>query len=412
MAEVLSLLNSGYKKGQCAIRIEGGQQGSPQIGLFDVFGFKALAGTEELAATLQSRCIITPMTRAVRKVNLFMNEQQAQKLRNQLLKYRLLNLGQANEDMITDFLSENEGFRNARVIELFISLIQVAPTQEVKQRLVELMKQITQSRLDAEQASIEARIFEAILKSAEKVDGGKISTQVITDFFNDGLNEKDQATSRFIGRKVAALGFEKCRVGGKGQAGFYYNADLINRLKARYFPTTSKSTSETSETPETSVSMGKQSLTGYLGTEVSEVNSTVTEPPKTADFPLKTVVSDVSEQTEVKPENPLCCDCKKETVFSHQDDAKVRWYKCPDGHYTSQKPKPSTFETADEENPKPFAQSTAKIVIVKHSKTAEPCSVGCGLAPEWELKDPDIEKPYLFCNKCFQDTKKGYETNG
>jgi hypothetical protein len=357
MMEVLSLLNSGYRKGQCALRIKGAEQGNPQIGTFDVFGFKALAGTEELAATLQSRCIITPMSRAERKLNLFMDEAKAQKLRNQLLKYRFQKLGTANDDMIANFVNRNEGFRNARVIELFISLFQVAPTEEIKAKLIALMKQITQSRLDAEQASVEARIFDAILKSSEKVDGGKISTQLLTEIFNDGLTEKDQATSRFIGRKVAGLGFEKCRVGGKGQAGFYWDAKLIGRLKARYFPIVSKLTSETPETSETTVSMGKQSLTGYLGTEVSEVKPSVTEPPKTDDTPLKTVVTEVSEQTEVKPENPLCRDCKKETVFSHQDDALTNWYKCPDGHYTPSKSKrQSETQLGDKETVNTYSQ--------------------------------------------------------
>ena len=267
MAEVLALLNSGYRKGQYAIRV-------------DTFGFKALAGTEELAATLQSRCILTAMSRAMRQVNLFMDEEKAQKLRNQLLQYRFRTLGTASNDMVTAFVKENEGFRNARVIELFISLIQVAPTEEVKQKLVTHMKQITQSRLDAEQASVEARIFDAVLKCSAKVENGKLSTQAITEGFNDGLTEKEQATSRFIGRKVAGLGFEKCRVGGKGQAGFFWDATLIARLKARYFPPSPKSTTVTPETPETTVSMDKQSLTGYLDTVVTEVSSSVKESPK------------------------------------------------------------------------------------------------------------------------------------
>ncbi|HSV49496.1 MAG TPA: hypothetical protein VLH35_04195, partial [Candidatus Acidoferrales bacterium] len=129
------------------------------------------------------------------------------------------------------------------------------------------------------------------------------------------------------------------RVGDKGQAGFFYAADLIDRLKARYFPNGSNSTSETPETSETSVSMGKQSLTTYLKPEVTEVNSTAKEQPKNSQLPSKTVVSEVSEQTEVKTETPLCCECKKETVFSHEDDAKTKWYKCPSGHYTAEKKK-------------------------------------------------------------------------
>jgi hypothetical protein len=50
-------------------------------------------------------------------------------------------------------------------------------------------------------ASIEARVFDAILKCESKVENGKLSTQTITEAFNEGLPEKDQGTSRFIGRK-------------------------------------------------------------------------------------------------------------------------------------------------------------------------------------------------------------------
>lgn len=93
MIEILALLNSGYRRGQYAIRIEKVEEGCPQIAMFDTFGFKVLAGTDELAATLQSRCIITAMSRAVRAVNLFVDEEKAEELRNKLLMYRFRNLG-------------------------------------------------------------------------------------------------------------------------------------------------------------------------------------------------------------------------------------------------------------------------------------------------------------------------------
>jgi hypothetical protein len=202
--------------------------------------------------------------------------------------------------MIVNFLQEYQGFRNARVIELFISLLQVAPTQTVKLKLFELMKQITQSRLDAEQASIEARIFETVLKCEGVVKCGKISTQVITELFNDGLSDREQVSSRFIGRRVAALGFAKCKVGDKGQAGFYYDKALIERLKARYFPNGLQLTPETSESSETPVNMEKHGLMGYLHTGVTGVSSSIEKPQENYNLPLKTGVSGVSEVTGVK----------------------------------------------------------------------------------------------------------------
>jgi hypothetical protein len=247
MIEVLALLNSGYRRGMYAIRIEKIEEGCPQIAMFDTFGFKVLAGTEELAATLQSRCIITTMSKAVRHVNLFVDEEKAQELRNKLLMYRFKKLGKTSEDF--DVSNLNGYFDNARVIELFVSLLQVAPTEEVRNRLIACMKQITQTRLDEEQASIEARVFDALLKCEGNVESGKLSTQAITEAFNEGLPEKDQVTSRFVGRKVAALGFEKCKLSGGGLAGFFWDTKLIERLRVRYYPAPSKTTPPTPLTP-------------------------------------------------------------------------------------------------------------------------------------------------------------------
>lgn len=232
MVEVLALLNSGYRKGQFAIRIEKLEQGCPQIAMFETFGFKVLAGTEELAATLQSRCIITAMSKAVRHVNLFIDEERALELRNKLLMYRFRTLGKLPD---FDMSKLNGYFENARVIELFVSLLQVAPTEEIRNRLLTCMKQITQSRLDEEQASIEARIFDAVLKCETEVENKKLSTQAITEAFNQGLPEKEQLKSYQVGRKVVALGFKKCRLSG-GKSGFFWDSKLIERLKARYYP--------------------------------------------------------------------------------------------------------------------------------------------------------------------------------
>ena len=292
MVEVIALLNSGYRKGQCAIRIEKLEQGCPQIAFFDTFGFKILAGTDELAATLQSRCILTTMSKAVRHVNLFIDEEKAQELRNNLLMYRFKNLGIQSSEF--DVSRLNEFFNNSRVIELFLSLLHVAPTEEIRARLMTCMKQITQSRLDEEQASIEARVFEAIMKCESIVDGGKISTQAITTAFNDGLSEMDQTNSRFIGRKVAALGFEKCRLSG-GPSGFFWEKKLVDRLRARYFPSLLKQTSLTSLTSQTSLITEGKAETSPTTSEVSEV---IPEAP-VPDDSQKTVKSEVSEESEV-----------------------------------------------------------------------------------------------------------------
>ena len=298
MIEVLALLNSGYRKGQYAIRIEKIEEGNPQIAMFDTFGFKSIAGTEELASTLQSRCIITHMSRAIREVRLFIDEEQAQSLRNQLLYYRFKNLGKNVNYSAVEFAEENGCFRNARVIELFISLIQVAPTEEVKQRLIKCMRQITQSRLEEERTSVEARIFEAIIKCKDLVENGKVSTRAVADAFNEGLPENEQVSSRFIGRKMATLGFEKCRLTG-GTNGFYWDEILVNRLKLRY-TATPEITSLTSQTSLTSLNMEKTEVKELKASDVSDVSSPQLISRRSREFMEK---SDVSEESEVSDVN-------------------------------------------------------------------------------------------------------------
>jgi hypothetical protein len=247
MVEVLAILNSGYRRGQYAIRIEKVQNNVPQIAIFDTFGFKVLAGTQELADTLQSRCIITKMSKAVRPVRLFIDEEEAQELRNQLLMYRFKNL---NQNQQQNHLEESECQGNSRVLELFVSLFQVAPTPTIKDCLKQAMKQIIQKRLNEEQTSIEARVLDAILKCEDMMENGKLTIQAVTETYNEGLPEKEQFTSRQIGRIISRLGFEKCRTGHRGQAGFFWDNKIIERLKMRYYPdlTPSKLSSESSET--------------------------------------------------------------------------------------------------------------------------------------------------------------------
>jgi hypothetical protein len=173
------------------------------------------------------------MSKAVRPVRLFIDEEEAKELRNQLLMYRFKNLNQSQQQ---NHLEESECQGNSRILELFVSLFQVVPTPAVKDRLKQAMKQIAQTRLNEEQTSIEARVLDAILKCEDNVENGKLTIQAVTEAYNEGLPEKERITSRLIGRIVARLGSEKCKVGPKGLAGFFWDTKIIERLKMRYYP--------------------------------------------------------------------------------------------------------------------------------------------------------------------------------
>jgi hypothetical protein len=83
--EILNLLNSGYRKGQFAIRTgEPGKTGERQLQFFIVFGFKALAGTKELAETLRTGSIIFYMSKATRQILMQIDQAKTQELKAKL----------------------------------------------------------------------------------------------------------------------------------------------------------------------------------------------------------------------------------------------------------------------------------------------------------------------------------------
>ena len=63
--------------------------------------------------------------------------------------------------------------------------------------------------------------------------------------------------------------------------------------------------------------MGKQSLTGHLNTEVTEVNISPTFSQKNDNSPSKTVVSEVTEHSEVKLQEHAQFYIKEETAGSY-----------------------------------------------------------------------------------------------
>lgn len=90
--EILAILNAGYRRGQYVSRQVEDKEHGYRTEFFDVFGFKALASTETFARTLVSRCITFKMSKTTRPINMFVNRQQTQKLRNQLLMYKFKSL--------------------------------------------------------------------------------------------------------------------------------------------------------------------------------------------------------------------------------------------------------------------------------------------------------------------------------
>jgi hypothetical protein len=229
-ADVVNLLNSGYRKGQYAVRVgePDRKTGARKILTFKVFGFKALAGTMEFVETLKSRCIIINMAKAIRKVRNKINKEKAEDLRNHLLMYRFRQLSHKDwsytlpEDLRLD----------GRLKELFEPLIIVAP-EKMQLKLIRIAEKTQKTLEEEEKLSLEATVFHAIVKAYESTGKeGKVSIRNVTDIINADLPIQDQIEPTAAGYVSSRLGFKKIRY--RNQRCIIWDKRLVERLAKRY----------------------------------------------------------------------------------------------------------------------------------------------------------------------------------
>jgi len=241
-AEVIGLLNAGYRRGQYAIRSVKRENGEFDLELFDVFGFKALAGTKTFKSTLVSRSIVVEMERMTREVNFMLDEKTSRELRGKLLYFRLRTLNALKLSERTDSTDRTDNplkkipeelkFTNGRTAELFYPLWKIAPEHD-RELIVEYIKKAHRRREREEEVSVEAEILAKIIELEDSLDKGRFSLKDLTDKFNEGRSEKEKWTSRAISRIVRKLHFEPDRL-RDGSRGFIWDRERIKRLAQRY----------------------------------------------------------------------------------------------------------------------------------------------------------------------------------
>jgi hypothetical protein len=221
--EILNLLNAGYRRDFPAVRVEETNKGLvPRV--FDVFGFKALAGTREFMRTLKSRCIILTMSKAVRRIDTKINEERAMALRRKLLLYRFRKLATKDREEESDELT-------GRLKELFDPLIAVAPSS-ARTNIIAQARKIEKERTEEEQASAEAVVFKAILAIYRQTQEQKITIEQIAKVANEKRSLEENLSSVAVGRVCSKLGFKRTLSNSK--RAIFWNKDVAERLVRRY----------------------------------------------------------------------------------------------------------------------------------------------------------------------------------
>jgi len=248
--EILGLLNGSYRRGQYVAR-QRETDGDYETVFFDCFSFKAIAGTKELAKTLQSRCIIFRTSHATRKIKFFIDEQRCTTLRNKLLMWRFDTMLEGTEGTEAfseraDQLVEQIGYQ--REVELFYPLISVAPNKEIEQKLIKYAKTSATQKFEELSLTSEATCLSAILQAKERgfMHDGRLLIQDITNIVNENISIEERWRERYTSSLCTRLGFQRSR-GSKGKAVILWSNPLVERLKKdlRYALCFSQALSET-----------------------------------------------------------------------------------------------------------------------------------------------------------------------
>jgi hypothetical protein len=224
--DMQSLLNTGYRRGWPAFRVEEDKDGRRTVKQFATFGFKAMNGTRDLVDTLRSRCILESMSRLIRKVlGEEIDREWARALREKLLMYRFKTLTE-NKPL------EKPGLFKGRLKELFDPLLIVAPVTG-KNSIIEQARKIEELIKEEEEMSIDAIVFQAIMRVYQETQDEKLLINDISKVLNEKLTDSDDiVTNVAIGMVAKRLGFQKCLK--SNSRAIRWNAGLVMRLIQRY----------------------------------------------------------------------------------------------------------------------------------------------------------------------------------
>jgi hypothetical protein len=213
--EIIALLNASYRRGNTVPRQTPMPDGTFRTDFYETYGFRVLSGTHEPPQTLKSRAILFHMRKSVRHLRLFINETQCDTLRNKLMTYRFKKILGDEGDNLGVGVEEMEQFGielgSGRLAEIFYCLYSVAPTPQLKQKIMEYAKNLNKEREAELAAGDESLCLTAILRCYNTGDmtHGLITIKSITDQINRDLEYNEAWTHRKVGSLSSRLGFKK-----------------------------------------------------------------------------------------------------------------------------------------------------------------------------------------------------------
>lgn len=253
--DLIAVINAGYRRGVKVIRIEEvGKRREPRT--YDVFGFKAMGGTEELNEITASRNILLKMHKLRRPLKMFVDQRRGEELRSSLLRFRIDHLDafqefvepKAREAMVHPLpLSAGEEGEDApvspRISEIFFPLIALTEYlnqldhrfEGVKGSIEEVKKQLSKERRVEEKAGENAKMVQVLLQKRAGKQEWTVSVADAAAEFNRDVPEKseERISRQKAGVMLSRLGFEKVTLPDR-KAGYLIREDLMMELASDY----------------------------------------------------------------------------------------------------------------------------------------------------------------------------------
>jgi len=236
---MVKVLNSGYVRGKFIFRVEKGENGKLVEEQFKTFGFKAIAGLDQLAQTLASRCIKISMVRNTMSKPVFAPQELPPQLKEMLSKYEekyAHRINPANKHFINGVVEvEPMPPLTNRTIQLFYSLLHVAHdcSVEAYEAIYSLAKDRSTAITDEDRETVEAYVFRAYL--TVKMNRPQVPVKEITEQLNKDMDLTDPRNlykPKTVSSVMSRLGFKRYRK--ENERGFIADVELEKNLIIRY----------------------------------------------------------------------------------------------------------------------------------------------------------------------------------
>ncbi|MEM4179743.1 MAG: hypothetical protein QXJ55_08745, partial [Candidatus Caldarchaeum sp.] len=232
-SNVRALLASAYRKGMKVPRVvDVESKGLEAIAWFEPFAFVVMASREEPPADILSRCIVIHCEKQLRPTGKKIDESKARDLRTRWLAQRLRMHGKVVVDF-TEF--ETDDGRLQEILSPLVAMAEMFGGPSAKAAVERYGRALENELRGLEATSDDADIVSAVLEYVKlKTDDAPsvIPVQELVNILNRDLSEPEYE-SRYVGKRMAALGFQRVRLTG-GRRAYKIDYELLGRLTRRY----------------------------------------------------------------------------------------------------------------------------------------------------------------------------------